>query len=82
MKVEIKGLRSPELFANRIAPSVLVDVAYVEEVTEQGVVRLMTDPALGNLSEEADQVWVVNQIEAALARHEEPTNGLAYRFEL
>lgn len=81
MKVEIKGLRSPHLFVNRIAPSVMVDVAYVDEVTDKGVVRLSTDPTLGDLAADSDQTWLVGAIEAALKYYEEPTTGLVFRFE-
>jgi hypothetical protein len=81
MKVEIRGLRSPSLFADRIAPSLLVDVADVDRVTDDGVVHLWADPSLGNLSAEADRTWLVGQIEAALKYHDEPTAGLAFRFE-
>ncbi|WP_199100414.1 hypothetical protein [Dyella sp. ASV21] len=81
MKVEISGLRSPNLFANRIAPASLVDVAYVDEVIDHGLVRLTTDQALGDLTAEADRVWLIRQVEAALSSHGEPTTGLAYRFE-
>jgi hypothetical protein len=81
MKVEIKGLRSPHRFASRIAPSAMVDVAYIDEVTDQGDVRLSTDPALGDLSAESDRTWLVGIIEAALKSHDEPTTGLVFRFE-
>jgi len=76
MKVEIKGLRSPDLFASRIAPSLMVDVVYVVEVTADGVVRLSTDPALGDLSADSDRTWLVGAIEAALKYYDEPTTGL------
>ena len=76
MKVEIKGLRSPDLFASRIAPSLMVDVVYVVEVTDDGVVRLSTDPALGDLSADSDRTWLVGAIEAALKYYDEPTTGL------
>jgi hypothetical protein len=81
MKVEIRGLRSPSLFADRIAPSLLVDMAYVDRVDDDGAVHLSADISLGNLPEEADRTWLVRQIEAALKYHDEPTAGLAYRFE-
>jgi hypothetical protein len=81
MKVEIKGLRSPHLFASRIAPSLMVDVVYVDEVTDEGAIRLSTDPALGDLSAESDRTWLVGQIEAALKYYDEPTTGLVFRFE-
>ena len=81
MKVEICGLQSPGLFADRIAPSLLGDVAYVDGVMDDGIVRLSADPALGDLSAEADREWLVGQIEAALKYHDQPTTGVVYRFE-
>lgn len=81
MKVEICGLQSPELFADRIAPSLLIDIAYVDALMDGGKVRLSADQALGDLSEEADREWLVGQIEDALKYHDQPTIGLVYRFE-
>jgi hypothetical protein len=59
----------------------LVDVADVDLVTDDGVVHLSADPALGDLSAEAERTWLVGQIEAALKYHDEPTAGVAYRSE-
>jgi hypothetical protein len=81
MKVEIRGLRSPHLFANRIAPSLLVDVVYIDEVTDGGVVRLWTDPALGDVSAESDRTWLIGIIEEVLKEYDEPTTGLVFQFE-
>jgi hypothetical protein len=57
MKVTVHGIDEKDLFVHWIAPSYLVDVAYIEAVRDDGAVVLSLDPSLRGLPCESDQHW-------------------------
>ena len=68
-KVIVRGIEMVDRFVNWVAPSHLVDVAYVEEVRADGAVVLSLDDSLHDLPGESDKNWF-REILLAILRDE------------
>jgi hypothetical protein len=79
MKVAILGINQRDRFVHRIAPSYLVDLAYVEEVRDDGAVVMYFDsPEM--ISSQADQVWFREVLVELLKAHGEQTSDVSLQF--
>ena len=65
MRIFIAGLKYPDAFAERTAPSLLVDVACVESSDEAGV-TLLPDPCIPDLASDTTMAWLMSVVESAL----------------